>query len=70
MCEKCDNIKSIVEEWINKQGHDKCWYYPDLFHKLIKELNIKLSLDQLVEKLPTKEGFKAGCDKYIQETFG
>jgi len=64
--EKLDEVKKIIQEWIDKQGHDRCWYYPELFKKLIDLLGIKLSGDP---KLPPLDEFKFGCEKYQQEEY-
>lgn len=26
--------KQLLESWIQKQGHEACWYYPDIFKEL------------------------------------
>ncbi|MDO8660839.1 MAG: hypothetical protein Q7K43_03035 [Candidatus Woesearchaeota archaeon] len=39
--------KAVIQEWIDKQGHERCWYYPNLFTKLV----------ELFEITPTKKTF-------------
>lgn len=34
MSGKINEVKTVVQEWLNKQGHDRCWYYPELFFQL------------------------------------
>ena len=65
MCEKCKKAEAIILEWSNKQGHDRCWYYPDLFRKLagIFELNLQPG------SLPPREEFEAGCRRYQSEEY-
>jgi len=64
--EKLKQAKLIIQEWIDKQGHERCWYYPDLFNKLVKIFEIKISKDP---SLPPLEEFKKGCEKYQKEEF-
>ena len=67
MCEQCDKVKVIVQEWIDKQGHERCWYYPDLFNQLAAVLDVTPSVAPC---LPTRSEFKEGCCKYQDEQFG
>jgi len=55
-----------VLTWLDKQGHDRCWYYPDLFNQLVNELGVKPSVEP---KLPSWPEFVAGCYKYQQEQY-
>lgn len=61
-----ENVKEIVQEFVNKQGHNRCWYYPDLFNKLANELGIETKAPEL----PTRHEFELGCLKYQNEQFG
>jgi hypothetical protein len=61
-----EHVKQIVTEWATKQGHDRCWYYPDLFRKLVEVLK----LDVEVEKnLPPQEEFSYCCKQYEKEIY-
>ncbi len=53
-------VRDLVEEWIEKQGHDKCWYRPDIFKKIADILELECP-DQ---PLPTREEFEDGCREY------
>lgn len=64
-CQVCEKVKNIIEEWINKQGHDRCWYYPDLFKKLAVIFNIENK--QVL--LPSREEFEKGCELYQDEQY-
>ncbi len=63
---KYNEARSIIQEWISKQGHDRCWYYPDLFRKLAKIFEIESSKEL---NLPPLEEFKKGCEKYQKEEY-
>lgn len=65
MCQQCDEIKAIVQEWTDKQGHNRCWYYPELFRKLAKILSIKGEPKQV----PRAE-FERGCSQFQDEEYG
>ena len=59
--------QEIVKEWVDQQGHDRCWYYPDLFRKLQRVLNVYPTREPF---LPPLEEFKHGCEHYQQEEYG
>lgn len=66
MCETCNKAQQILQKWLDKQGHNRCWYYPDLFHKLADLLEVKASVEP---KLPTRHEFEIGCKRYQEEQF-
>lgn len=63
---KFSKAKKIIQEWIDKQGHERCWYYPDLFRKLAEIFEITPSIEP---HLPPLEEFREGCKKYQTEEF-
>lgn len=65
MCQNCELIKKEVQDWRDKQGHDKCWYYPEIFEKIISILN----LENIANTLPTEPEFERGCEKYRREIY-
>ena len=64
--EKVDEAKKLLQEWIDKQGHDRCWYYPDIFRKLINLFDITSKKERL---LPPLEEFKQGCKRYQEKEY-
>ena len=64
-CE-CEKVKELIQTWLDKQGHDSCWYYPDIFNQIADELNIKRTIPSL---RPSLEEFKKGCDKYAYDFY-
>lgn len=66
MC-KCDDAKAIVQTWLDKQGHERCWYYPDLFNQLATLFEIQPSVEPA---LPSRAEFQEGCRRYQVEQFG
>ena len=66
MCNKCIKIKNCVKQWINKQGHDRCWYYPDIF----REISSILEIHPVNSDLPPRKEFELGCKKYQDEEYG
>ena len=64
--EKLHKAKAVIQIWLDKQGHDRCWYYPDLFNELAKILDVKPSKGP---SLPPLEEFKKGCEKYQKEEY-
>lgn len=61
-----DQTRILLQNWIDKQGHERCWYYPDIFNELIKLYGI---VPNNHPNLPTIEEFKEGCNKYQLEQF-
>jgi len=66
-CSSCAETKQIVQTWLDEQGHDRCWYYPDLFLKLVKLFGLSPKLEP---KLPPRKEFEAGCARYQDEEYG
>jgi len=62
-----NEAKQIIQEWVDKQGHDRCWYYPDLFSRLVEIFEIKTTKDP---SLPSLEEFIEGCRRYQNEEYG
>ena len=64
---KIKQARIILQEWVDKQGHERCWYYPDLFKKLADVLEVKTTK---APSLPPIAEFKKGCEKYQEEEYG
>ncbi len=66
-CKTCIEAQKIISEWAGQQGHDRCWYYPDLFNKLGKlfKMNFKIK-----PHLPKRSEFEMGCKRYQDEEYG
>lgn len=64
--EKVGKARSVIQEWMDKQGHDRCWYYPDLFMELATIFEVQPSKES---GLPPLEEFKKGCERYQQEEY-
>ena len=56
-----------LNEWIDKQGHDRCWYYPELFRKLTNLFGLTPNPEPA---LPPRKEFEAGCFRYQDEEYG
>ena len=63
--DKYFDIYEILCEYNSKQGHDKCWFYPELFDKLLKVYKIP----KVESNLPPKEEFKEYCDIYREKVY-
>ncbi|MBI4175659.1 MAG: hypothetical protein HY518_00500 [Candidatus Aenigmarchaeota archaeon] len=64
---KYNEARRIILEWTDKQGHDRCWYYPELYKELAKVLDVTPSADP---SLPPLGEFRRGCERYQQEEYG
>lgn len=65
-CPKCDEASKLVQQWLDKQGHERCWYYPDIFRSLAKVFGLT---SKLPSNLPPRKEFENGCKKYQQEEY-
>lgn len=55
-----DEAKKILVEWLEKRGHDQCWYYPDIFERLATLFGIVCSKPEL----PSLCEFQEGCRRF------
>lgn len=62
-----NETKRILRLWAEKQGHDRCWYYPDLFRQLMELHGIELPADL---GQPSLDEFQAGCKRFQTEEYG
>jgi len=65
--EKLEQIRQVILEWDGKKGHDRCWYYPDLFHKIANIAGVPLS--QPTDK-PSRQEFEEGCRFFQEQEYG
>ncbi len=63
---KLNEAKKIIQEWVDQQGHERCWYYPDLFNRLVNVFEIKATK---APALPPLHEFEEGCRKYQIEEY-
>ncbi len=61
-----DEARRLLQEWVDKQGHDRCWYYPDIFKKLAILLDVKMTVEP---GLPPRCEFEDGCKKFQDEQY-
>lgn len=66
-CPECAQARQIVQTWIDQQGHDRCWYYPDLFRRLASLFGLPATKEP---RLPPRNEFEAGCRRYQDEEYG
>jgi len=59
-------VREVVQEWLDQQGHNRCWYYPELFNKLANLLNLTSKIDPT---LPPRHEFEEGCRKFQNEEY-
>jgi hypothetical protein len=65
MGKRIKEVKRLVTEWANKQGHNKCWYFPTLFNELCRVLEITITPIKI-----SRSEFEVGCSQYQDELFG
>lgn len=66
-CQTCEEVREMLQQWVNKQGHDRCWYYPELFTALAERLDVRLAISP---SLPPRCEFEDGCRRYQDQQYG
>jgi len=61
------HTKKILQTWANMQGHDRCWWYPELFEELARIHDVEQTVEPC---LPPREDFEHGCRAYQDEQYG
>lgn len=61
-----EQCRNNLQMWCDKQSHDRCWYYPDIFRVLCRLLGVVASADP---KLPSRCEFEVGCKRYTEEQY-
>ena len=61
-----DIITARVQSWLDKQGHDRCWYYPEIFESIAEELDLARTI---APSLPPCAEFMKGCERYQAEQY-
>jgi hypothetical protein len=64
--ERLAEARWILQGWLDKQGHDRCWYYPDVFNQLAGCLGATPAVGP---NLPPRAEFEAGCGRYQAEQY-
>jgi hypothetical protein len=64
--EKFNKAKQTLQTWVDQQGHERCWYYPEVFNKLVDIFDIKMTKEP---SLPPRAEFEEGCRKYQKEQY-
>ena len=67
VCDGWTAAKATVQSWLDKQGHERCWYYPELFNQLASALGLKAAV---APGLPSHTEFVEGCKRYQAEEYG
>lgn len=60
-------VAGLLQQWVDKQGHDRCHYYPDIFQAICRVLGVKPRQDP---GLPPRAEFEQGCRRYQREQYG
>ena len=64
--ERLAAARRITQEWIDQHGHERCWYYPDLFERIAECLEV---VPTVGPGLPPRAEFEAGCRRYQDEQY-
>jgi len=61
-----EKVRKSLQEWVDKQGHERCWYYPDIFRRLCELLDIKATVPP---QLPSRSDFDYCCKRFADEEY-
>jgi hypothetical protein len=67
MCDTCEQAKMLLQQWLDKQGHERCWYYPEIFRSLTALFELQPGVEL---GLPPEKEFEDGCTRFRQEEYG
>lgn len=63
---RAHQARLVLQAWADEQGHNKCWYYPDVFSELCRVLDVESKTDP---KLPPREEFMQCCAEYAADLY-
>ncbi len=63
---KYTEARAVLQRWVDAQGHDRCWYYPELFTELVRIYDVVPSREP---SLPKRDEFERGCKRYQEEEY-
>jgi hypothetical protein len=58
-------VCELIQEWTDKKGHNKCWYYPEIFKAICAVIGLK---DVQIPDI-TEAEFRDGCGRFTLELF-
>lgn len=65
-CGSCEAAIMILESWLNKQGHDRCFWHPEVLQMLANVYGLKQTVPS---ELPPIEEFRLGCALFTNEEY-
>lgn len=63
---KLNKIKTVLQTWIDKQSHERCWWFPEILTELTQILDIEMTKQPC---LPSRKEFEEGCKRYQEEQY-
>lgn len=63
---RVERASALLKQWQEKQGHDRCWYYPEIFEQLCELFDVESSAQR---GLPPRAEFEEGCRRYQEEQY-
>lgn len=60
-------VREKIEEWAAKQGHQRCWYHPEIFQQIAGMVGAKV---EYPKNLPPVAEFRKGCEQYTAIEYG
>lgn len=59
-------LEIVLQSWLDKQGEDRCWFFPEIFMKLCNILELRPTV---LPCLPERSSFEKGCKRYQDEQY-
>lgn len=66
--EKVELVKKTVEKWAGEQGHNQCWYYPEVLREIATIVDARTNIEPNLPQLNEFLG-REGCRRYAMEIF-
>ena len=60
-----NRARELIQSWLDKQGHNKCWYYPEIF----RQLAALFGITEGIGNLPPLSEFQGGCRRYQADIY-
>lgn len=59
--ERDSYIRNLIQEWVNRKGHDRCFYSNDVLNKIAESYGIEK--EPVLPEISEDE-FRIGCEVY------
>lgn len=65
-CPRCTEARRLLDQVLNAQGHDQCWWHPELVQRLAQLFEVRHSCTL---RLPPIDEFHRECRKFARTLY-